>query len=201
MDRYAGAVASFKDALLENRIPPLLGDMRLRYDGGRLMGESLPPRWEWRMLPGLSVGVAVGCAVGAAILVGQEAGTFPTASAALALVAASLVGLALKLESKLSRRRFVLHFRSETLRLERLTWAPGATRAELVPFDAVLAVHLVERPGPRYALVVEYTREGAGPTRAPLVEDARPSEGETLHRVWRMLSNAFGLRGAGLAGG
>ncbi|AGC44389.1 hypothetical protein MYSTI_03073 [Myxococcus stipitatus DSM 14675] len=201
MDRYAGRVASFQDALQENRIPPLLGDVRLRYDSGRLVGESLPPRWEWRMLPGLSVAVGVGCAVGAAILVGQEAGTLPSASAALALVAAALVGLALKLESRLSRRRFVLHFRTETLRLERLTWAPSATRSELIAFDAVRAVHLVERPGPRYALLVEYTREGAGPTRALLVEDVRRSESETLHRVWRMLSNAFGLRGAGLAGG
>jgi hypothetical protein len=27
-----------------------------------------------------------------------------------------------------------------------------------------------------------------------LVEQARASEGETLHRVWRMLHNAFGLK-------
>ncbi|NVJ20393.1 MULTISPECIES: hypothetical protein [Myxococcus] len=195
------SVASFEDALLENRVPPLLGDVRLRYDGGRLLGESLPPRWERRMLPGLCVGVAVGCAVGAAVMVGHEKGAFPTASGVLALVAAALVGLALRIESRLGRRRFVMHFRSESLRLERLAWTPGATRAELVPFDAVRAVHLVERPGPRYALIVEYAPEGAQPQRAVLVEDVRPSEGESLHRVWRMLSNAFGLRGAGLAGG
>ncbi|MFP2933551.1 hypothetical protein ACLESO_52100, partial [Pyxidicoccus sp. 3LG] len=98
--------------------------------------------------------------------------------------------------------RFVLHFRSESLRLERLAWAPRATRSELVPFDAVRAVHMVETPGPRYALVVEYAREEEKSLhRAVLVENVRPSEGETLHRVWRMLSNAFGLRGAGLAGG
>ncbi|WP_163996936.1 hypothetical protein [Pyxidicoccus caerfyrddinensis] len=192
-------MASFEDALLDNRVPALLGDVRLRYDGGRLVGESLPPPWDRRILPGLCVGVALGCTVGAAVLVGLEGGTLP--AAALALAAAGLVGLALRLESRLGRRRFVLHFRSESLRVEHLAWTPGATRAELVPFDAVKAVHMVERPGPRYALVVEYALEDEAPRRAVLVEGVRPAEGETLHRVWRMLSNAFGLRGAGLAGG
>lgn len=195
------AVASFENALQDNRVPRLLGDVRLRYDGGRLVGESLPPPWNRRLLPGLCVGVALGSTVGAAVLAGLEGGTLPAASLALAVAAAALVGLALWLESRLGRRRFVLHFRSESLRLERLAWTPGATRAALVPFDAVKAVHVVERPGPRYALVVEYALEGGVPYRAVLVEGVRPTEGETLHRVWRMLSNAFGLRGAGLAGG
>jgi hypothetical protein len=194
-------VASFEDALLDNRVPPLVGDVRLRYDGGRLVGESLPPPWERRLLPGLCVAVAVGFAVGAVVLVGQEAGAWPAAATALAAVAAALVGGALWLEARLARRRFVLHFRSEELRLERLTWAPGATRAERVPFDAVKAVHMVERPGARHALVVEYAPEGSAPRRAVLVEGVRAAERQTLHRVWRMLSNAFGLRGAGLAGG
>ncbi|MCE9666877.1 hypothetical protein LY474_03530 [Myxococcus stipitatus] len=194
-------MASFEDALLENRVPPLLGDVRLRYDGGRLVGESLPPPWERRMLPGLCVGVGVGCAVGAAVMTGLEPGTLPVASLGLAVLAASLVGLALRLESRMARRRFVLHFRTETLRVEQLAWTPGATHARLIPFDTVRAVHMVERPGPRYALVVEHVREGETASRAVLVEDVRPAEAETLHRVWRMLSNAFGLRGAGLAGG
>lgn len=194
-------MASFEDALQENRVPGRLGDVRLRYDGGRLVGESLPPPWDRRLLPGLCVGVALGCGVGAAVLVGLEGGTVPVGAVALAVLAAALVGLALRLEAGLGRRRFVLHFRSESLRVERLAWAPGATRAELVPFDAVKAVHMVERPGPRYALVVEYAVEGGPTRRALLVEGVRPAEGETLHRVWRMLSNAFGLRGAGLAGG
>ena len=194
-------VASFEDALQDNRVPPLVGDVRLRYDGGRLVGESLPPPWERRLLPGLCVAVAVGFAAGAVVLVGQEAGAWPVGAVALAAAAAGLVGGALWLEARLARRRFVLHFRTEELRLERLTWAPGATRAERVPFDAVKAVHMVERPGARHALVVEYAPPGSGPRRAVLVEGVRAAERQTLHRVWRMLSNAFGLRGAGLAGG
>nr|WP_217917182.1 MULTISPECIES: hypothetical protein [unclassified Myxococcus] len=185
----------------DNRVPGRLGDVRLRYDGGRLVGESLPPPWARRVLPGLFVGVGLGCAVGAAILVGVREGA--TAAFTLGLLAAALVGLALKLESRLGRRRFILHFRTESLRLEQLARTPGATRAAVVPFDAVRAVHMVERPGPRYALVVEYAQDNEeGPLRrAVLVEDIRAAETQTLHRVWRMLSNAFGLRGAGLAGG
>ncbi|MFP2957779.1 hypothetical protein ACLEPN_08090 [Myxococcus sp. 1LA] len=194
-------MASFENALQDNRVPGRLGDVRLRYDGGRLVGESLPPSWGWRTLPGLCIGAGLGCAVGAAILVGVREGATPAFT--LGLLAAALVGLALRMESRLGRRRFVLHFRSEALRLERLAWTPGATRAELVPFDAVRAVHMVERPGPVYALMVEYAPDNAdGPLRrAVLVEHIRPTETETLHRVWRLLSNAFGLRGAGLAGG
>ena len=56
---------------------------------------------------------------------------------ALAMVAVALVGFALQLEGQLGRRRFVLHFPTERLRLERLRWAPGATRVEWVPFDEV----------------------------------------------------------------
>jgi hypothetical protein len=196
-----GAVASFEDALLDNRVPPLLGDVRLRYDSSRLVGESLPPPWERRLLPGLCLALAVGFAAGAVVLVGQESGAVPAAAAGLGLVAAGLVGAALWLEARLGRRRFVLHFRTEELRLERLTWAPGATRAERVPFDAVKAVHKEQRPGGRHAVVVEYALPGSGTRRAVLVEGVRASEGQALHRVWRMLSNAFGLRGAGLAGG
>ncbi|WP_163779959.1 hypothetical protein [Myxococcus vastator] len=194
-------MASFEDALQDNRVPGRLGDVRLRYDGGRLVGESLPPPWARRVLPGLFVGVGLGCAVGAAILVGVREGA--TAAFTLGLLAAALVGLALKLESRLGRRRFILHFRTESLRLEQLARTPGATRAAVVPFDAVRAVHMVERPGPRYALVVEYAPDNADGAlrRAVLVEDIRATESQTLHRVWRMLSNAFGLRGAGLAGG
>ncbi len=193
-------MASFENALQDNRVPGRLGDVRLRYDGGRLVGESVPPTWDRRALPSLCVGVGLGCAAAAALLAGQREGA--GAASALGLLAAALVGLALKLEAGLGRRRFVLHFRTEALRVERLSWAPRATRAELIPFDAVRAVHMVERPGPRYALVVEYALEVEGPLRrVELVEHIRPGETETLRRVWRLLSNAFGLRGAGLAGG
>ncbi|CAM3159034.1 hypothetical protein [Corallococcus soli] len=190
---------SFEDALRENRVPPLLGDVRLFYDGGRLVGESLPPPWTLRVLPSLCLGLAgVSTVVGMVMLVLDTARTPGAASLLLGLAGALVVG-ALVLEARLQRRRFVLHFKTESLRLETLAWAPGAARTQTLPFDDVRAVDIVQPPGGRYSLVVEYGPEEA-PQRALLVRGVRPQEGETLHRVWRLLHNAFGLKGAGLAG-
>jgi hypothetical protein len=186
-------VASFADALEDNPAPRRLGDVRLRYEPGRLLGESQPPSFWRRLWPGVCLVLAAGCAVGA--LVGE-----PPVSMVLGVLTVALVGLALRLEGQLGRRRFVLHFPSERLRLERLRWAPGATRAQWVPFDEVTAVEVVERAAKHYALVVVWRAAGEEqPRREVLVERIPASEQEALVRVWRLLHNAFGLRGAGLA--
>jgi hypothetical protein len=147
------------------------------------------------------------CTAGAVVgvLLGGD-GAVSSVPLALGMVAVALVGFALQLEGHLGRRRFVLHFATERLRLERLRWAPGATRAEWVPFDAVSSVDVVERAPGRYALVVAW-RPGGKDTkgqeetrREVLVEHIGAHEQEALLRVWRLLHNAFGLRGAGLAG-
>jgi hypothetical protein len=194
---------SFADALVENRIPPRIGDVRLRYDEGRMLGESLPPSWERRMLPELCLLLAAACGVGSLALLVVAPSEYGV-PAALGLAAAAFIGYALRLEARLGRRRFVLHFATETLRFERLTWAPSATRMELIPFDDVTAVEVVQRPSGHYAIVVTWM---AGPEdkrqerRAALVEQVRPGEADTLQRVWRMLHNAFGLKASAPAGG
>lgn len=196
---------SFADALVENRIPPRLGDVRLRYDEGRMIGESLPPAFGQRLGPELCLLLGAACGVGSLALLVLAPGSYG-APAGLALAAAALVGYALRLEARLGRRRFVLHFATEALRLERLSWAPSATRTETVPFDDVTAVQIVQRPSGHYAIVVTWKAK-AGPQeqleerRAPLVEQVLPSEEETLYRVWRMLHNAFGLKASEPAGG
>lgn len=214
MGPYAGGV-SFTDALDQNPAPHRLGDVRLRYEPGRLMGESLPPSFWERQLPGACLILAALCALGALVALLLERQPVPILSLVLGVGALALVGLALRLEGRLGRRRFVLHFATETLRLDQLRWAPGASRTEQVHFDAVRAVEVVERAPQRYALVVAWG-EGPPPAepqeedtpqeepplrRAVLVEGVGPNEEEALLRVWRLLHNAFGLRGAGLAGG
>jgi hypothetical protein len=190
---------SFEDALRENQVPPLLGDVRLYYDEGRLVGESRPPPWLWRLVPSLCLGLGGVLAVVGAVLLLADASRMPGGGAALLVLAGLLVGGALAVESRLRRRRFVLHFKTESLRLDTLSWARRGTRTQTLPFDDVRAVHIVQPPSGGYSLVVEYGPKEA-PRRALLVSGVRPSEGETLHRVWRMLHNAFGLSGAGLAG-
>jgi hypothetical protein len=190
---------SFAQALSENQVPRRLGDVRLRFDGGRLVGESLPPGQLQRMLPGLLLGLAGLCGLGCAVLLALQPSQ-PGVPIALGVATVACVGGALHLEGRLGRRRFVLHFHTETLRLDTLRWAPGASRTELVPFDAVTAVETLERPDGRYALAVVWSpAPEAEPQRALLVEQVTRAEQEALFRVWRMLHNAFGLRGAGLA--
>jgi hypothetical protein len=196
------AVASFADALEENPAPRRLGDIRLRYEPGRLLGESLSPSFWRRQLPGTCLVLAALCASGAVVAVLWGTGAeLPPLAMGLGGLGAALVGLALWLEGQLGRRRFVLHFPTERLRLEQLRWAPGATRVEWVPFDEVFAVEVVERGPRRYALVVAWRSGGeAGEERrAVLVEHIGAGEEEALFRVWRLLHNAFGLRGAGIS--
>ncbi|MDY7225194.1 hypothetical protein [Hyalangium rubrum] len=183
---------SFADALVENRIPPRVGDVRLRYDEGRMLGESLPPPLGRRVLPELCLLLAACCGLGSILLLVAVPGTY-VVPGVLALGAAAFLGFGFQLEARHGRRRFVLHFHTETLRLERLTWAPRATRTEVIPFDDVTAVEVVERSSGHYAILVVW-RAGDEERRAVLVEHARPSEAQTLHRVWRMLHNAFGLK-------
>jgi hypothetical protein len=195
-------VASFADALEENPAPRRLGDVRLRYEPGRLLGESLPPSFMRRQVPGACLLLATVCAVGAVVAVLWEsgAGGLPPMALVLGGMTVGLVLLALRLEGQLGRRRFVLHFPTERLRVEQLRWAPGATRVDWVPFDEVFAVEVVERAPSRYALVVAWrTGEKQEERRAVLVEHIGEGEEEALFRVWRLLHNAFGLRGAGLA--
>ncbi|HYH96305.1 hypothetical protein [Hyalangium sp.] len=194
---------SFADALVENRIPPRVGDVRLRYDEGRMLGESLPPSVGQRLVPELCLLLAATCAVGSLTLLVVSPSHYG-APVALGVGAAVLIGYALRREARLGRRRFVLHFATETLRMERLTWAPSATRTETVPFDDVTAVEVVQRPSGHYAILVSYTsgpKERREARRQVLVEQIRPSEAETLHRVWRMLHNAFGLKASEPSGG
>jgi hypothetical protein len=187
---------SFADALVENRIPPRVGDVRLRYDEGRMLGESLPPTVGQRLLPELCVLLAAACALGSMALLALTPHQYGV-PVALGLAATAFMVAALRLEARLGRRRFVLHFATETLRLERLTWAPSATRMETIPFDDVTAVEVLQRPSGRYFIRVTWK---AGPKEqreersAVLVDHVRPGESETLERVWRMLHNAFGLK-------
>jgi hypothetical protein len=192
---------SFADALVENRIPPLVGDVRLRYDEGRMVGQSLPPTVGQRLLPELCIMLAALCALCSITLLVVVPAQYGV-PVALGVAATALMGAALKLEARLGRRRFVLHFATETLRLERLTWAPSATRMETIPFDDVTAVDALQRPSGHYFIRVTWkaavpksgTKEQREERTAVLVDQIRPGEVETMRRVWRMLHNAFGLK-------
>lgn len=168
-----------------------------------MIGESLPPTARQRLGPELCLLLGAASGVGSLALLIKAPSQFG-GPAALALVAAVLAVCALRLEAHLGRRRFVLHFATERLRLERLSWAPSATRMQTIPFDDVTAVQVVQRPTGYHALLVTWRTgpaEQREEQRAVLIEHIRPGEEETLYRVWRMLHNAFGLKASEPAGG
>jgi hypothetical protein len=192
---------SFADALVENRIPPRVGDVRLRYDEGRMVGQSLPPTVSQRLLPELCIMLAALCALSSMTLLAVVPSQYGV-PVVLGVGATALMAAALKLEARLGRRRFVLHFATETLRLERLAWAPSATRMETIPFDDVTAVDALQRPSGHYFIRVTWkaappkpgSKEPREERTAVLVDQIHPGEVETMRRVWRMLHNAFGLK-------
>jgi hypothetical protein len=196
-------VASFTNALENNPAPRRLGDVRLRYEPGQLWGESLPPSFWRRQLPGACLVLGALSAAGAVVgvLMGSRDTALPAMPLLLGALAAALVGVTSWLEGRLGRRRFVLHFATRRLRLEQLRWSSRATRTEWVPFEQVCAVEVVEHAPRHYALVVAWRPDAWGEARrAVLVEHVRGHEEEALLRVWRLLHNAFDLKGAGLAG-
>ncbi|KFE64673.1 hypothetical protein [Hyalangium minutum] len=166
-----------------------------------MVGQSLPPTVSQRLLPELCIMLAALCALCSLTLLVVAPSRYG-GPVGLGLVATAFIGAALKLEARLGRRRFVLHFATETLRLERLTWAPSATRLETIPFDDVTAVDVFEHPPGRYFIRVTWKavpkkgrpKEQREERTAVLVDQVRPSEVETMWRVRRMLHNAFGLK-------
>ncbi len=188
---------SFDEALSENRVPPRVGDLRLRSEPGRLIGETSRSQRPLPWLPLLLRGAAVGLGLMAVARLLSGGSWLPallqTVLAGLGLLAAS------RLDARGARRRFVLHFATELLRLESLPPGGGVPQLDEIPFDAVRSVDIVEELGVGMAIRL-YWREGDAERTSLLLRAARPSEGESLHRVWRMLRNAFGLDGTSLPG-
>lgn len=188
---------SFDEALSENRIPPRVGDLLLRSEPGRLIGETSRNvgvlRWSPLLLRCVSLGLGL-LAVASLLGAGNwQLGVVELAMAGAALFAAS------RIDAQRARRRFVLHFASERLRLELLPRGGGIPRHDEIAFDAVTSVDLVEELGVGFAIRIHW-REGEGLRSELLLRGASAAEGETVHRVWRMLRNAFGLDGTSLPG-
>lgn len=184
----------FRDALRENRVPPRVGDVALRSEPGRLLLETPRHRQRRSLLPTVLQTAAITCALVAAALVFED-GFW----AALVLVALGmgLLVLASRLDVREGRRRVVVHFATEVLRLEFLPRS-GRPRHHEIPFDEVLSIDLVEELGEGLGIRIWWKDPQGREVTELLVRRATEREGETLHRVWRMLRNAVGLDGVEL---
>jgi hypothetical protein len=185
------------DRALRTHPPPTgrVGDIWLRYDPPVLVGETLAPPRRARLLPDLLMLAALGAGVLAVAVLLEDGGGGTRGAAALALISAGLFALGNRLERRAAaRRRFILHFGTETLRLDGPAGLRGrATRT--VSFDAVKDLYVLVGADGRCALVAELEVTPGAPTLSTvLVDGVAPEAREELRRVWVTLRAAFGLK-------
>ena len=187
---------SFERALQENPPPAgQVGDIHLRYEPPVLIGETARPperalRWgQWLLGGGALFGLVC-------LAVLMTDGPVPVAMA-LAAVSCALCAAGLRLDGRAkARRRFLLHFGNETLRVD----SPSASARVLtrtVPFDDVTDLYVLVDPDGTASLLVEARFKAEAPPSASLLVDGVPrAQHESLQRLWATLRSAFGLRPA-----
>ncbi|MGA9524766.1 MAG: hypothetical protein WBV82_25130, partial [Myxococcaceae bacterium] len=93
------------------------------------------------------------------------------------------------------RRRFVLHFGNETLRIDLPGHRLQRPRSWSVHFDQIRDVYVLAGDEGNHALVVEFAEVAADATAvtAVLVDCVGDEEVDELRRLWSLLRAAFGL--------
>ncbi len=198
---------SFERALAQNPPPSgRVGDISLRYDPPVLVGETRRAPGRARLLPEVALLGALGSGLGAvgALVTGAGGGVgaLGGGGTGMAAVLAACGGALLLLSQRLDRRardqrRFVLHFGTETLRVDTPRGLRGASTRS-VPFDAVVDLYVLVDDAGRHALWAEVAVDEDAPPRAVLLVDGVPeAESDALRRLWTTLRSAFGLRPPG----
>jgi hypothetical protein len=184
---------------LERNIPVrAVGDVRLRYDSGLLIGELRK-----RPTKGLADAVLILTVGLGSIDAWLALGPGPLwAAAGLAGVTLGLAVWTSVLERRAAvRRRFVLNFQTETLRLDFADARTGSPRTEMVPFDDVEKVVCATGRKGKQELRVHYRVAEQGTKSSVLVSDAGAREVLDLQRVERLLRNALLSKQPVAAGG
>lgn len=181
-------MSDFRQALAQNPAPTRVGDVALRYEPSMLVGEAAltPSAWP----------VALAWTGGGLLVLGLGvllAGPLWAVSGLLGLAAALLVASVWRRQRERRRRGFVVNFATTQLRLEVPTPLAGHPRTQLVPFDDVRAVGLVEQADGLGCLTVDYTGAGGALVKEALVTAIAANERGAAERLARVLEGAFGL--------
>lgn len=180
----------FEDALERTQRLERVGELRLRYETSLLIAEPPPaPRDLKRQLVRFAGVAMMLLAVGTLLL--SPAGTAPWSAFAIAVVGSVLFLAGERLFPEPARRRFVLNFATESLRIDDL---PPHPRTRVLPFDDITALDVVPDGSGRFAL--RLSARGAAATEL-LVRAVSADDVEQLRRLWRLLCDAFGIRRAG----
>ncbi len=192
---------SFERALRENPPPAgQIGDVLLRYDPPVLIGETgRPPE---RALRTGQVLLGAGALFGLLCLGTLVAEGAMALSLALAAACSALLWAGLRADGGVmrGRRRFILHFGTETLRLD-LPSSGARAFTRTLSFDDVADLYVLEAPDGTCALVVEARfSPGRPPTACVLVDGVTEVGRADLQRLWVTLRAAFGIRPASAEG-
>lgn len=126
----------------------------------------------------------------ASVLLSTQA-AFPWTGVVLAAVASALLLTVDRLFPAVRRRRFVLNFATESLRIDDL---PPRPRTRMLPFDDILALEVTAQRNGQFSLVA--TTRGQ-PSTETLLRDVSPDDVDALRKLWRVLTDAFGIRRPG----
>ncbi|MBI5481421.1 MAG: hypothetical protein HY906_21355 [Deltaproteobacteria bacterium] len=184
-------MGDFQKRLEQHPAPKRLGDIELRFEPSMLIGETARGLKSWRPTAASALGVAlVLLAVGLLIT-----GVPEIVSGLLVALAAAAFIAAVRLQRVDSRRRrFVLNFLTNSLRLDFVTPIAGKPRTLVVPFDAVRAVELLEQGDGLRCLTVDFVVAGGRELlREVLAANVPAAQAPEAERIQRVLEGAFGL--------
>lgn len=176
----------FEEALLGHPLPRRVGDVSFRFEDNLLIGEGDRDRRADAVGQILWVG---GIAAGLGCLVTLVGGALSPAVVFGVAAAGCVVAAGFADQRARTRRRFVLNFEDETLRVDR--WARLRPRTDRVPFDAVRAVEL--RPGPAGGALWVSLQHQEMNEEVLFVRAIRGGDQDTAQRLRRILRGAFGL--------
>lgn len=180
----------FEDAL--ERTPRLerVGSLHLRYETSLLIAEPPPRGRDVRRTAVRAAGfILMLFALGSVLLSTKAA--FPWTGVVLATVASALLLAGDRLFPAARSRRFVLNFATESLRIDDL---PPRPRTRILRFDDVVALEVTPQRDGQFSLVA--TTRGR-PSRELLLGDVAPDDVEALRTLWRVMTDAFGVRRPG----
>lgn len=181
----------FEDALQRTQRLTRAGPLRLRYETSLLICEPVPQKTDLRRT-GVRLGGFVLMAFAFITLITHPKGAAPWPAVMLAVLGAALLLAGDRLFKAYARRRFILNFATESLRIDDL--APRV-RTRMMHFDEVSAVEIAPDGERSFALVLTARTQ---PVREVLVGKVGGEDVEELRALWRLLHDAFGLRRPGV---
>lgn len=181
----------FEDALQRAQRLENVGPLRLRYETSLLICEPAPAKRDLRPPAIRLAGFALLLLALVTVLTSAK-GAAPWPAVMLGAVGGGLLLTADRLFPAAARRRFILNFATESLRIDDVGVRP---RTRTLHFDDIAALDIVPEQNGQFALVLTAR---TSPTKWVLARGIEAEHVEEVRKLWRLLSDAFGIRRPGV---